>query len=432
MVPRYTLPEMGKIWNDENKYYIWMQIEVFACEAQAELGLVPEKDLQIIRKNAKVDVERILKIEETTKHDVIAFLTNLEENIGESARYIHLGMTSSDVLDTCFAVQCKQAGELLLKDLFRLEQVLMERANEFKYTVCVGRTHGIHAEPITFGLKLALWYEECKRNIIRMQKALDDISFGKINGAVGTFEHISPKVEDYVCAKFGLKPDPITTQVIQRDRHAQYLTTIAIIGSMLEKIATEVRHSQRTEVGEVEEFFSIGQKGSSAMPHKRNPIISENICGQARLLRSYATTAIENNALWHERDISHSSVERVIFPDSTISCHYILNKSIDLIRNLVVYDKRMRQNLDLTLGLIHSQKVLLALANKGLQRQKAYSLVQSSAMRTFNEKIPFLQTLVENQELMEYFSDENELKKLFDFEKVLFKSVDCIFEKCGL
>ncbi|MGA2299011.1 MAG: adenylosuccinate lyase, partial [FCB group bacterium] len=354
----------------------------------------------------------------------------LEESVGEPSRYIHLGMTSSDILDTCFAVQCKQAGNLILNDLHKLLDVLSQKAKEYKYTICVGRTHGIHAEPITFGFKIALWFDECKRNIKRMGYALEDISYGKINGAVGTFEHISPEVEKYVCEKLGIKPAPISTQVIQRDRHAQYLTTIAIIGSMLEKIATEIRHLQRTEVSEAEEYFSKGQKGSSAMPHKRNPITSENICGQARLLRANAIASIENNALWHERDISHSSVERVIFPDSTISLDYILNKTINLIEKLVVYPEKMKDNLNLTLGLIHSQKVLLELAKKGLKRQEAYQLVQKSAMKTFEEKIPFLDTLLANEELMKHISKE-EIVELFNYD-IIFKNVDIIFKRCGL
>ncbi len=339
-------------------------------------------------------------------------------------------MTSSDVLDTCFAVQCKQAGEVIIADLKKLEEILRRKAVEHKYSICVGRTHGIHAEPVTFGLKLALWRDECLRNIDRMKRATAEIATGKINGAVGTYEHLSPKVEEYVCKKLGLKPAAITTQVVQRDRHAEFLFAIAAIGTMLEKIAVEIRHLQRTEVLEVEEFFSSGQKGSSAMPHKRNPISSENISGQARLLRSNLIAALENNALWHERDISHSSVERVIFPDSTISCDYILNRTANLIDNLIVYPARMLENLDLTNGLIYSQKVLIELAKKGLKRQKAYELVQSSAMKTWNEKRPFIQTLLENEELTEHLS-EDEIKSLFNHDS-FFRKVDFIFDRCGL
>ncbi|MFC2129957.1 adenylosuccinate lyase [Bacteroidota bacterium] len=430
MIPRYTRPEMGRIWEDENKYNIWLEIEVLACEAQAELGIIPKEAAKEIREKAKVDVQKILEIEETTKHDVIAFLTNVEEYVGEPSRYIHLGMTSSDVLDTCFAVQCKQSGELILEDLEKLSEVLARRAKEFKHTVCIGRSHGIHAEPMTFGMKFALWYDECVRNIRRIKHAASGISYGKINGAVGTFEHISPMVEKYVCSKLGLKPAPITTQVIQRDRHAMFLTTIAIVGSLLEKIAIEIRHLQRTEVLEAEEFFSKGQKGSSAMPHKRNPIASENITGQARLLRANAMAALENNALWHERDISHSSVERVIFPDSTISLDYIINRMTSLLDNLLVYPENMKKNMDITLGLYSSQKVLLELAKKGLKRQQAYELVQKSAMRTWKEKIPFQQTLQENEDLMKHITKE-EIEKLFSFDEI-FDNVDFIFERLGL
>jgi len=430
MIERYTRPEMGKIWSEENKYSIWLEIELLATEAQAALGLVPEEAAKEIRQKAKIDVRRILEIEETTKHDVIAFLTNIEDSIGDLSRYVHVGMTSSDVVDTCFAVQIKQAGELLLKDLRRLLEILARRAREFKYTLCIGRSHGIHAEPTTFGLKLALWHEECKRNIERMEVATDAASTGKINGAGGTFEHISPKVEEYVCEKLGLNAATISTQVVQRDVHAQFLAAVAICGSMLEKIATEIRHLQRTEVLEAEEYFSPGQKGSSAMPHKRNPISSENICGQARLLRSNLLAAIENNALWHERDISHSSVERIIFPDSTISLDYILNRTANLVDKLIVYPDNMKRNMDITLGLYNSQKILLALANKGMKRQKAYEIVQRSAMRTWAERIPFKTTLAENAELMEYMN-ENEIEELFSSESI-FQGVDYIFQRCEL
>jgi adenylosuccinate lyase len=430
MIERYTRPEMGKIWEDENKYNIWLEIEVLACEAQAELGIIPKDAYQIIKQKSKVDVKRVLEIEETTKHDVIAFLTNVEEYVGEPSRYIHLGMTSSDVLDTCFAVQSKQAGELILQDLENLKVVLANKAKEFKHTVCIGRSHGIHAEPMTFGMKFALWYDECNRNIQRMKNVIEEISYGKINGAVGTFEHISPMVEKHVCKKLGLKPANITTQVIQRDNHANYMTTIAIIGSMLEKIAIEIRHLQRTEVLEAEEYFSKGQKGSSAMPHKRNPISSENITGQARLLRANAMASLENNALWHERDISHSSVERIIFPDSTISLDYILNRMIKLLDNLLVYPENMLKNMNITLGLYSSQKILLALAKKGLKRQLAYEMVQKSAMRTWSEKIPFRRTLLENEELMKNITTE-EIEKLFSYDEI-FANVDFIFNRLGL
>ena len=430
MVERYTRPEMGAVWTEENKYRIWLEIEVLAVEAQAELGLVPKEDAKIIREKANCDVKKILEIEEITKHDVIAFLTNVEEYVGEPARFIHLGMTSSDVLDTCLAVQIKQAGNILLDDMTKLRSALERRAKEHKYTVCVGRSHGIHAEAMTFGTKFALWFDECNRNIKRLNSALEDCRVGMISGAVGTYEHLSPYVEEYVCSKLGLRQANASTQVISRDSHAYLMSVIGIIGSMLEKIAIEIRHLQRTEVREAEEFFSKGQKGSSAMPHKRNPISSENISGQARLLRTNALAAVENNALWHERDISHSSVERIIFPDSTISLDYILNRAVKLVDTLVVYPDRMLENLNMTYGLIHSQKVLLELAKRGIQRQTAYVIVQRNAMRTWDEKKPFLESLCEDEELLSYIS-KSELEKLFSYDKV-FESVDYIFKNCGI
>ncbi len=430
MIERYTRPEMGSIWTDDNKYRIWLEIEILACEAMAEIGQIPKEAATEIRNKANCSAERINEIEKTTKHDIIAFLTNVEEYVGGLSRYVHLGMTSSDVLDTCLGVQMKQAGEIILDGLYGLKEVLARRAAEHKRTVCVGRSHGIHAEAMTFGLKFALWYDECTRNIERFERVCKEISTGKINGAVGTYEHLSPFIEKYVCEKLGLEPAAITTQVIQRDRHANYLSTIALIGSFLEKIAVEVRHLQRTEVGEAEEFFSKGQKGSSAMPHKRNPIASENITGQARLLRANAHAALENNALWHERDISHSSVERVIIPDSTIILDYILHRTANLLDKLVAYPEKMKENLDLTLGLIHSQKVLLELARRGMKRQDAYVLVQQSAMRTWEEKIPFIDTLLANKELMKYLT-KAELENIFGFDKI-FEGVDFIFERLGL
>lgn len=430
MIARYTRPEMGKIWEDHNKYSIWLEIELLATEAQEKLGLIPAGNAAKVREKAQINVDRINEIELTTKHDVIAFLTSIEEYAGEPTRFIHLGMTSSDVLDTCFAIQCKQAGEILLADLERLAEILKRRAIEHKYTVCVGRSHGIHAEATTFGLKFALWYDECQRNIERMKQAIKAVSRGMISGAVGTFEHIPPQVEEYVCEHLGLTPANVSTQVIQRDIHSEYITTLAIIGSSLEKIGIEIRHLQRTEVLEAEEYFSKGQKGSSAMPHKRNPIASENICGQARILRGNALAGLENNALWHERDISHSSVERVIFPDSTISLDYSINRMCVILDKLLVYPEKMMYNLNLTHGLIHSQKVLLFLAKKELKRQDAYVLVQKSAMRTWAEKIPFKQSLKENEELMKHIS-EAELDSLFSYDNI-FKSVDYILKRSGI
>ncbi|MFN6112866.1 MAG: adenylosuccinate lyase [Bacteroidota bacterium] len=430
MIERYTRPDMGAIWSDENKYRIWLEIEILACEAQAELGVIPKEAVEEIRAKASFDVNRILEIEQTTKHDVIAFTTNVAEYVGPASRFIHLGMTSSDVLDTCLAVQLKQAGVLILEDLKNLESILARRAVEFKNTVCIGRSHGIHAEPTTFGLKLALWHAECRRSITRMESALSTISVGMISGAVGTFEHLSPAVEEYVCEKLGLKPAPVSTQVIQRDRHAEYLTTLAIVGAFLEKIATEVRHLQRTEVLEAEEYFSPGQKGSSAMPHKRNPIVSERICGLARLLRGNAMAAIENNALWHERDISHSSVERVICPDSTITLDYMLHLATDLIDRLVVYPDNMMRNLELTSGLPYSQSVMLALVRTGMTREDAYRMVQRNAMRTWQTRLPLRQTLAEDAELMGHITDQD-LDGIFDPQRML-KNVDTIFRRCGL
>lgn len=430
MIERYTRPDMGALWSDQNKYSIWLEIEILACEAQAQLGAIPHEAVVEIREKARFDVARILEIEETTKHDVIAFTTNVAEYVGPTSRFIHMGMTSSDVLDTCLAVQLKQAGELILADLVALRDILARRAKEFKYTICIGRSHGIHAEPTTFGLKLALWYEECKRSIVRLERAIETIAYGQISGAVGTFEHLSPFVEEYVCEKLGLRPAPVSTQVIQRDRHAEFLSTLALIGAFLEKVGTEVRHLQRTEVLEAEEYFSPGQKGSSAMPHKRNPIVSERLCGLARLLRGNAMAALENNALWHERDISHSSVERVICPDSTIALDYMLHLATGLVDKLLVYPEAMKKNLELTHGLPFSQTVLLALVRKGITREDAYKMVQRNAMTTWQTKVPLRDTLASDTEIMEQLTAA-ELDALFD-GSTMGKNVDYIFNRCGL
>lgn len=430
MLQRYTRPEMGKIWSDENKFSIWLQIEILAVEAHSKLGLVPEEAVEEIKKKAKFDVKRILEIEEKVKHDVVAFLTNVAENVGEASRYIHYGMTSSDILDTCLALQMKQAGEIILDDLYRLADVLKARAIEHKHTVMIGRTHSVHAEPITLGFKFALWFEETKRNIERMKKAIDNISYGKIAGAVGTYDNVDPFVEKYVCEKLGLKVEPISTQVIQRDRHAEYLTTLAIIASSLEKFATEIRHLQRTEVLEAEEYFSEGQKGSSAMPHKRNPVRCERVSGLARVVRANAIASLENIALWHERDISHSSVERVIIPDSTILVDYMLNEMIDIIDKLLIYPDKMLKNLNLTNGLIFSQKVLLALIEKGLTREKAYELVQRNAMKSWRTGENFAELLKSDPDVAKYLSD-GEIGKIFDYKSVLEK-IDFIFGKIGI
>ena len=430
MIPRYSRPEMVKIWSDETKYNIWLEIEILACEAQYQLGNIPENSLTNIKNNAKIDIERIQEIELKTKHDVIAFLTCLEEFVGEDSRYIHLGMTSSDVLDTALAVQMLDAGKIISKAINRLADVLKKQAIKYKHTICIGRSHGIHAEPTTFGLKMALWHEECKRNIQRLTNAFSDAAVGMISGAVGTYEHISPKVEEFVCKELHLKPASVSTQIIQRDVHANLISTIAIAGSLLEKIALELRHLQRTEVLEAEEYFSQGQKGSSAMPHKRNPISAENICGQVRLLRGYVMAAMENNALWHERDISHSSVERIIMPDATVTFDYILNRTIELVENLIVYPENMKRNLDITQGLYASQKVLLALVDKGLKRQIAYEMVQKSSMQTWNDKIPFKETLIQNKNIMQYFTLK-EIDNFFDFDEI-FEKVDYIYKRCGI
>jgi adenylosuccinate lyase len=428
MIERYTLPEMGNIWKDEFKFKTWLQIEILACEARSELGEIPKADVEVIKSKANFNVNRILEIEETTKHDVIAFLTNVAEYVGPESRHIHYGMTSSDILDTTLSFQMKSAGELILKRLKELKQILKERAIEHKNTLCVGRSHGVHAEPTTFGLKFALWYEETKRNILRLEHAIDTISVGQISGAVGTFEHLSPKVEEYVCKKMGLKPAPVSTQVIQRDRHAEFLSTLAIIGTTLEKIAVEIRHLQRTEVLEAEEYFSKGQKGSSAMPHKRNPIISERITGLSRVLRANAIAGLEDVALWHERDISHSSVERIIVPDSCIALDYMLDLMNKLVKNLIIYPENMLKNLNLTRGLVFSQTILLKLVNKGLSREDAYRIVQTSAMDVWADKSKDLLTeLLKSDEVKKYVSKE-ELQEIFHNKKML-TNVDYIFSR---
>ncbi|MCO6467146.1 MAG: adenylosuccinate lyase [Bradyrhizobiaceae bacterium] len=430
MIERYTRPEMGAIWSDQSRFSIWLEIEILACEAQAQLGIIPQEAVDEIRAKAQFNVQRILEIEEVTRHDVIAFTTNVAEYVGPASRFIHLGMTSSDVLDTCLGVQLKKAGEILIKGLEALRDVLAQRAVEFKHTVCIGRTHGIHAEPTTFGLKLLLWHQETLRNLERLKAAVDTVSTGMISGAVGTFEHLSPEVEAYVCKNLGLKPAPVSTQVIQRDRHAEFLSVLAIVGSLLEKIGTEIRHLQRTEVREAEESFGKGQKGSSAMPHKKNPIVSERLCGLARLLRGNAMAAMENNALWHERDISHSSVERVICPDSTIALDYMLSLATSMIANLVVYPENMKRNLELTNGLPQSQSVLLALVRSGITREDAYRLVQRNAMKTWDTGQPLLTMLLADDEVTAALGSE-ELHAIFDDARML-KNVDLIFERCGL
>lgn len=428
MIERYTLPQMGKIWSEQFKFESWLKVEILACEARSNMGFIPTEDLIDIQSKADFDIKRVLEIEETTKHDVIAFLTNVAEHVGPASRHIHYGMTSSDVLDTALAYQIKSAGEILLNDLYGLKEALKKRALEHKRTICVGRSHGIHAEAYSMGLKFALWFEETKRNIERLEHAINSVACGKISGAVGTFEHLSPKVEEYVCNKLGLIPEPVATQVVQRDRHAHFLSTLAIVGSSLEKIAIEIRHLQRTEVLEAEEYFSKGQKGSSAMPHKRNPIVSERIAGIARLLRSNSIAALENVALWHERDISHSSVERVIIPDSCIALDYILNLATKLISNLVIYPDAMINNLNLTRGLIFSQTVLLRLTEKGMSREEAYAFVQKSAMEVWSDKNKNLKSELLSSENVRNYLSEQEIDELFNSEKLL-KNLDYIFSR---
>jgi adenylosuccinate lyase len=430
MIPRYTRKEMGDLWSERAKFQAWLDIEILACEAQSKLGIVPPGAVKVIRRKARFDPARVEEIERETKHDVIAFLTNVGEYVGPESRFIHLGMTSSDVLDTGLAIQMKQSAELLLKDLAALAAVLKRRAKEFRKTVMIGRTHGIHAEPTTFGLKLALWYDETRRNIVRLEHALGTISVGQISGAVGTYEHIDPSIERYVCGKLGLKAAAISTQILQRDRHAEFMTTLAVIASSLEKFATEIRHLQKTEVLEAEEFFSKGQKGSSAMPHKRNPITCERVAGLSRILRGNALAAMENVALWHERDITHSSVERVIIPDSCILLDYMLTTFTRIIDQLLVYPENMQRNIDLTHGLVHSQAVMLAMTNRGMKREEAYAIVQKSAMECWRTKKPFRSYVAADPKVKKLLS-KKELDAAFDPEKAL-ANVDYIFKRVGI
>lgn len=428
MIDRYTLPDMRRIWSDQFKYETWLKVEILATEARVNMGQVPPEDLEVIRKKAAFSVDRINEIENTTHHDVIAFLTNVNENIGAESRHLHFGMTSSDVLDTALSYQIKEASHIIHKKVDELIEVLATRAKEHKNTLCIGRTHGIHAEVTTMGLKFAQWFDEMRRNRKRLNDAIFEISTGKISGAVGTFDHLSPEVEEYVCKQLGLRPEPVSTQVIQRDRHAYYLSVLAIMAGTLEKIATEVRHLQKTEVLEVEEFFGKGQKGSSAMPHKRNPIVCERITGMARMMRSYVSPGIENISLWHERDISHSSVERVVFPDATILMDYMLQKSIDLIWKLIVYPENMMRNIQLTRGLIFSQKVLLALTESGLTREESYAAVQEAAMRVWRDtSLNLKDELLKNEKVRDRVSLEK-FDEIFDLQNSL-KNLDHIFHR---
>ncbi|MDM5318204.1 adenylosuccinate lyase [Fictibacillus sp. b24] len=430
MIERYTRPEMGAIWTDENKYQAWLEVEILACEAWAELGDIPKEDVKKLRENASFDINRILEIEEETRHDVVAFTRAVSETLGEERKWVHYGLTSTDVVDTALSYLLKQANDILAKDLDRFVEILAEKAKEHKYTVMMGRTHGVHAEPTTFGLKLALWYEEMKRNVERFKQASDTVRFGKISGAVGTYANIDPFVEKYVCEKLGLEASPISTQTLQRDRHAHYMSTLALIATSIEKFATEVRGLQKSETREVEEFFAKGQKGSSAMPHKRNPIGSENMTGLARVIRGYMMTAYENVSLWHERDISHSSAERVILPDATIALNYMLNRFGNIIKNLTVFPENMKRNMDRTYGLIYSQRVLLKLIDKGMAREEAYDTVQPKAMQAWEEGVQF-RTLVEaEQKITEKLTPE-EISECFDYSYHL-SHVDTIFDRLGL
>lgn len=430
MIERYTRPEMGAIWTEQNKYQAWLEVEILACEAWAELGDIPKEDVAKIRANASFDINRILEIEEETRHDVVAFTRAVSETLGEERKWVHYGLTSTDVVDTALSYIIKQANEILRTDLNNFVEILATKAKEHKFTVMMGRTHGVHAEPTTFGLKLALWHEEMKRNVERFEAAAKSIETGKMSGAVGTYANIDPFVEKYVCDNLGIAASPISTQTLQRDRHAQYMSTLALIATSVEKFATEVRGLQKSETREVEESFGKGQKGSSAMPHKRNPIGSENMVGLARLIRGYMLTAYENVPLWHERDISHSSAERVILPDATIALNYMLNRFGNIIKNLTVFPENMKRNMDSTLGLIYSQRVLLGLIDKGLAREEAYDTVQPCAMEAWENQIAFRGVVDKNEKITSYLTKE-ELDECFDYNYHI-QHVDMIFERLGL
>jgi len=430
MIERYTRPEMGAIWTEQNKYQAWLEVEILACEAWAEIGDIPKEDVAKIRANASFDVNRILEIEKETRHDVVAFTRAVSETLGEERKWVHYGLTSTDVVDTALSYLIKQANNILRKDIVNFINIIAAKAKEHKHTVMMGRTHGVHAEPTTFGLKLGLWYEEMKRNLERFDAAAAVIETGKMSGAVGTYANIDPRVEQYVCDQLGLTASPISTQTLQRDRHAQYLGALALIATSIEKFATEIRGLQKSETREVEEAFAKGQKGSSAMPHKRNPIGSENMVGMSRLMRGYMMTAYENVALWHERDISHSSAERVILPDATITLNYMLNRFGNIVKNLTVFPENMKRNMGRTFGLIYSQRILLALIDKGLVREEAYDTVQPLAMQAWDEQVQF-RTLVDASEKITSYLSKEELDECFDYNYHL-QHVDMIFERLGL
>lgn len=427
MIERYTLQRMANIWEDQKRFQKWLEIEIAICEAYGELSVIPEEDLKNIKEKAAFDIERIKEIEERTRHDVVAFIESVAEFVGPSSKYIHMGATSSDILDTSFSCLLKEAADILIEDILSLMDVLKEKAYKYKTTPMIGRTHGIHAEPITFGLKMVHFYDEMRRNLERMKAAKERISHGKISGAVGTFAHSQPFVEEYVCRKLGIKPAPVSTQIIPRDYYAEFFTTLSIIGSSIEKMSLEIRNLQRTEVGEAEEFFRKGQTGSSAMPHKRNPIASENLCGLARLLRGYALSALENIPLWHERDISHSSVERVIAPDATILLDYMLERLKNMYKNLIVYPERMQKNMEISKGLYHSEAILLSLIHKGHTRQEAYKITQRIAMLCYEKNLDF-RTEVRNDEEIRRYMNEDEIIDIMSNDHY-FRYINNIFNR---
>ncbi|MGD8428031.1 MAG: adenylosuccinate lyase [Balneolaceae bacterium] len=430
MIERYSRKEMADIWSLENQFQAWLKVELAACNAWSKLGMIPKEDVEKLYKNASFDVERIKEIEKKTRHDVVAFTRSVSESLGDEKKWVHYGLTSTDVVDTANGYRLKQANEILRKDIQRIIDVLAEKAKKHKFTVMMGRTHGVHAEPTTFGLKCALWYAEMKRNQERFERAAKGVEFGKMSGSVGTFANIPPEVEESVCDELGLSPAPISTQTLQRDRHADYMSMLALIGSTMEKIAVEIRHLQRSEVREAEEFFRKGQKGSSSMPHKRNPVSSENISGCSRVLRGYMVSAYENIPLWHERDISHSSVERIILPDATILLDYMLNRFSGVIEQLTIYDENMKENIYKTYGLTFSQRVLHMLIDKGMSREKAYDTVQPLAMKSWNEKRMF-RDLVEADETVQANLTDEEIEEAFDLNHHT-RNVDRIFKRVGL
>jgi adenylosuccinate lyase len=427
MIERYTTPRMKDLWSEQNKFQKWLQVEILACEAMAKLGIIPKSALGKIKKKAGFNVKRISKIEEKTKHDVVAFLTNVAENVGPESRYVHFGLTSSDILDTSLSLLMREAGQIILKDLEELSRSIKRKAYRYKHTPMIGRTHGVHAEPITLGLKFALWYAEVQRNTQRLKTAIDSISVGKISGAVGTFSNLSPKVEEYVCRKLKLRPAPISNQIVQRDRHAEFLSALALVASSIEKFATEIRSLQRTEILELEEGFSKGQKGSSAMPHKRNPITCERLCGMARLVRTNAQASMENIALWHERDISHSSVERVIIPDSTTMVDYMLTQFNRIMQSLLVYPRNMMANLNKTRGMIFSGRLLLELSRRTRSKEEAYKMVQENAMRAWAEGLDFRDLISDDKRVARYLSPQ-QVEECFSLDYYL-RHVDYIFER---